>query len=271
MTGNAMRDKTVVITGAAGGIGTALAHRFAREGAHLGLLDREAGAVAALGAEIDDSGSRVMAAHCDVTSAGDCSTAIADIVRKFGGVDILVNNAGITQLGGVRETDIDVLRTVMDVNFFGAVNCTKAALESLLARRGQVVTVSSVAGIAPLATRAGYSASKHALHGFFDSLRAEHRRDGLRVMIVCPSFVDTRIGDHALGPHGGDAPAGTRSGVRNPSTPEELADAVVRAAIANRRLLLFPREAVAAYWMARLAPSMYERLMLRRTLGPDRA
>lgn len=265
-----LRDKTVVITGAAGGIGTALAHRFAHEGATLGLLDRDADAVAVLAADLASRGAKSLAVACDVTSYGDCSAAIDEVVREFGGIDILVNNAGLTQLGAVRETDVDVVRKVMDVNFFGAVNCTKAALESLLARNGRIVAVSSVAGIGPLATRAAYSASKHALHGFFDSLRAEHRRDGLSVTVVCPSFIDTRIGEHALGTREGEAPARTRTGVRNPSTPEDLADAVVRATIANRRLLLFPREAVIAYWTARLLPALYERLMIRRTLGPDR-
>jgi NAD(P)-dependent dehydrogenase (short-subunit alcohol dehydrogenase family) len=269
MTGG-IQEKTVVITGAAGGIGAALARRFAREGANVGLLDSDADTAAALGADIDPNGSTTAALRCDVTSADDCSAAIDEVIRKFGGIDILVNNAGITQLGAVRDTDVDVIRKVMDVNFFGSVNCTKAALEALLARKGRIVTISSVAGIAPLATRAAYSASKHALHGFFDSLRAEHRSEGLGVTIVCPSFIDTRIGDHALGTHAGETPAQPRTGVRTPSTPEALANAVVRATLANRRLLLFPREAVAAYWTARLLPSLYERLMIRRTLGPDR-
>jgi short-subunit dehydrogenase len=123
-----------------------------------------------------------------------------------------------------------------------------------------------VAGIAPLATRTGYAASKYALHGFFESLRAEHVRDGLRVMLVCPSFVDTAIGDHALGTDGGPAPRAARTGVRAPVQPADVADAIVRAAARNRRLLLVGRQATLSRWIAKLAPTLYERLMIRRTL-----
>jgi short-subunit dehydrogenase len=192
---------------------------------------------------------------------------VAAAVGAWGGVDVLVNNAGITHLGRFCETRVDVVRRVMEVNFFGAVHCTKAALPHLLARRGRIVVLSSVAGLAPLATRTGYAASKHALHGFFESLRAEHRRDGLRVLMVCPSFVETRIGERALGPDGGAAPAGARTGVRAAITAEEVADAVLRAVRRGRRRLLVPTSAGVAVTVARLAPALYERLMARRTLG----
>jgi len=198
-------------------------------------------------------------------SLPDCTAALASVVGAFGGVDVLVNNAGITHLGPFRETEVDVIRRVMEVNFFGSVHCTKAALGSLLERRGRIVVISSVAGVAPLATRTGYSASKYALHGFFESLRAEHRKDGLRVMLVCPSFVDTAIGDHALGTDGGPAPRAARTGVRSPARPSDVADAIVRAAARDRRLLLVGRGAKLSWWIARLAPSLFERLMIRRT------
>jgi short-subunit dehydrogenase len=188
------------------------------------------------------------------------------VCDTHGGVDVLINNAGITHLGRFRDTDVAVIRKVMDVNFFGAVHCTKAALPSLLARRGQVIVLSSVAGFAPLATRTGYAASKHALHGFFDSLRAEHEAEGLRVLLVCPSFVDTAIGAHALGTDGRPASADARSGVRGAIPPERVADAVFAASRAGRRLLLIPRQARAYYWISRLAPHLFARLMARRTL-----
>jgi NAD(P)-dependent dehydrogenase (short-subunit alcohol dehydrogenase family) len=264
-----MPDKVVVITGAAGGIGSALARRFVRDGASVALLDRDGEAAGQLARELEASGARALALRSDVTLPDDCTAAMRAVIDEFGGIDILVNNAGITHLGTFRETDVEVLQKVMDINFFGAVHCTKAALETLLERRGQIITISSVAGVAPLATRTGYAASKHALHGFFDSLRAEHGGDGLRVLLVCPSFVDTPIGDHALGPHGGKAAAGARTGVRKASSPDSLAEAIVRAAAGNRRLLLFPREALLSYWIARAMPRLYERLMLRRTSKPQ--
>ena len=265
-----MADKTVVITGAAGGIGAALARRFARDGVRLALLDRDAEGVEAVAADLEEAGSVALPLQCDVTSLEDCRAALRSVTSAFDGVDVLVNNAGITHLGPFCDTRVEVLRRVMEVNFFGSVHCTQVALPSLLERRGQIIVISSVAGIAPLALRTGYAASKHALHGFFESLRAEHARDGLRVMLVCPSFVDTAIGDHALGTDGASVPTGARTGVRHPARPEDVADAIVRAAARDRRLLLVPREAALSYWIARLAPTVYERLMIRRTLEPTR-
>jgi NAD(P)-dependent dehydrogenase (short-subunit alcohol dehydrogenase family) len=262
--GQALRGRTVVITGAAGGIGAALARRFAREESRLALLDCDPAGVEALARELESAGAFALPLACDVTSLADCESAMKSVVSATGGIDVLVNNAGITHLGGFQDVEVDVLRRVMEVNFFGSVHCTKAALPALLDRRGQVIVLSSVAGFAPLATRAGYAASKHALHGFFDSLRAEHHRDGLRVMIVCPWFVDTRIGDHALGPDGAPAAPQARSGVSALASPEQVADAIVGAAQKGRRLLLVPGRARLAYLVSRFAPALYERLMLRQ-------
>jgi NAD(P)-dependent dehydrogenase (short-subunit alcohol dehydrogenase family) len=260
-----LRGASVVVTGAAGGIGAALAARYAREGARLALLDRDAPGLAARTRELAAAGAEALALPCDVTDPEACRAAIARVELEFGGVDVLVNNAGITALGLFRDTSVEVLRRVLEVNFFGAVHCTQAALASLLARRGQIVVLSSVAGVAPLAGRAAYAASKHALHGLFESLRAEHRGDGLRVLMVCPSFVATGIGDAALAAAGGPAAPGARTGAGHAASPERVADAIVRAALRGRRLLLVPREARLAIWTARLAPGLYERLMLRRT------
>ncbi|MEN8182156.1 MAG: SDR family oxidoreductase [Myxococcota bacterium] len=259
-----MRGKTVVITGAAGGIGAALARRFAREGSRLALLDRDPSGVEGLAQELESTGASALPLVCDVTSLSACEAAMKSVTSAAGGIDILVNNAGITHLGRFQDVQVDVLRRVMEVNFFGSVNCTKTALPSLLERRGRIIVLSSVAGFAPLASRTGYAASKHALHGFFDSLRAEHRRDGLQVMIVCPWFVDTSIGDHALGPDGAPALPQARTGVRALASPEQVANAIVQAAQRDRRLLLVPGPARLAYLVSRLAPTLYERLMLRQ-------
>jgi NAD(P)-dependent dehydrogenase (short-subunit alcohol dehydrogenase family) len=255
------------VTGAASGIGAAVARRFARAGARVAVLDLDEAGAGAVAAEIVRAGGEALALRCDVTSAEECQRAVRAAQGAFGGIDCLVNNAGITHVGLVRDTDAAVLRRVMDVNFFGAVHCTQAALPSLLARRGAIAVLSSVAGFAPLATRAGYAASKHALHGFFDSLRAEHARDGLRVTLVCPSFVRTGIGARALGPDGGPAPPGARTGVRGEVAPEVVAEALYRGVERGRRLVLVQREARLSRWLARLWPAGYDALMVRRTLG----
>jgi NAD(P)-dependent dehydrogenase (short-subunit alcohol dehydrogenase family) len=256
----------VVITGAAGGIGAALARRYAREGARLALLDLDGPGVEELAASLQAEGTSALGLPCDVTSLEACRTAIGRVCEEHGGVDVLVNNAGITHLSLFRETEVDVIRRVMEVNFFGSVNCTKAALESLLARRGQIIVLSSVAGFAPLAKRTGYSSSKFALHGFFETLRGEHRADGLRVMMACPWFVDTAIGERALDGRGGSS-GDPRHDAGRPADPDAVADTIVEAALRDRRLVLVSGGAKLAWVVSRLVPRLYERLMLRRVFG----
>jgi NAD(P)-dependent dehydrogenase (short-subunit alcohol dehydrogenase family) len=231
------------------------------------LLDVDAEGAQRVASGLGAGAGEALALRCDVTSDADCGSAIEAVERAWGGIDVLVNNAGITHLGLFRDTEVEVLRRVMEVNFFGAVRCTKAALPSLLARRGRIAVLSSVAGFAPLATRSGYAASKHALHGFFASLRAEHRRDGLGVTLVCPSFVRTQIGSRALGPDGRPGGVGARTGVRRELEPEVVAEAIFRGVEKGRRVVLIPAEARLSRWRAALWPAGYDALMLRRTLS----
>lgn len=261
-----MSAQRVVITGAGHGLGAALARRFAEGGASVALLDVDADAAEARASELKSAGATCMARGCDVTSAQACNDAVAAVESNWGGVDVLINNAGITHVGLVSETDVDVLRRVVDVNFFGAVHCTKAALPSLLRNRGHVAAISSVAGFAPLANRAGYVASKHAVQGFFETLRAEHAADGLRVSLVCPSFVRTGIGTRALGADGRAAGEDARTGAGHEVEPAEAADLIHRGIASGRRLIWVGREARLAWWVTRLWPSLYERMMIKRTL-----
>jgi short-subunit dehydrogenase len=154
----------------------------------------------------------------------------------------------------------------MEVNFFGAVNCTRAALPHLLARRGLIVAVSSVAGYTPLIARTGYAASKHAMHGFFDSLRTELAPRGVEVMIVCPSFVATRIDRNALGGDGQPV-RHAQVTVGRPLTPEAAAARILAGAARGRRLTFVGRTARMAWWLSRLAPGLYARIMARRLRG----
>jgi len=256
-------EKVVAITGAASGIGRALAHRYARSGARLGLLDRDAAGLDALAAELAERQTEVHAVACDVTRWEDCKNAIDSILDSLGGVDVLINNAGITHVSPFADTDVEVVRRVMDVNFFGALYCTRAALASLVARRGLVVVLSSVAGFAPLAGRCAYSASKHALHGLFETLRSEQRESGLGVMMVCPSFTRTAIEANALG---GDGLAlrAQRTVYGQQADPDEVAEAIFRAASRRRRLLVLSPVGKLSYAVSRVWPSLYERMMARR-------
>ena len=255
------RGKVVAVTGAAGGLGRALVHAFAQVGAQVAALDRDAAALAVLAQET--AGTPLMTAVCDVTRLDDCQAAIAHVCERLGGVDLLINNAGIAHRSAFADTQVDVLRRVMDVNFFGAVHCTHAALPSLRQRGGMVVAISSVAGFSPLIGRTGYAAAKHALHGFFDSLRTELQDDGVDVLIVCPSFIDTGIDRAALGADGQPA-AQARKTTGATTQPAEVAGAILQAAQRRRQLLLFSFTARAAWWLSRLWPTRYAAIMRKR-------
>jgi NAD(P)-dependent dehydrogenase (short-subunit alcohol dehydrogenase family) len=263
VTRRSFQGATVIVSGAAGGLGRALAESFARAGSRVVLLDRDAAAVVAAGSEMERAGHDVLALPCDVTDPAACESALTLAVVRFGRIDVVINNAGITHRSAFAATRTDVLRRVMEVNLFGAINLTRAALPSLQSTRGLVIAISSVAGFTPLIARTGYAASKHALHGFFESLRTEVAPDGIGVMLACPSFIATGIEQHALGPTGGSADhpqvvVGTRL------QPDAVADRIRAGAERNRRLLLIGATAHAAWWVSRLAPALYERIMARR-------
>jgi len=257
---------TVIISGAAGGLGRALALRFAQAGARTVLLDLDATGLASVEREIAVQGGQSMAIACDVTDATACELAVQRAHERFGRVDVLVNNAGITHRSPFATTRAEVLRRVVEVNLFGAINLTRPAVAQLVSSRGLIIAVSSVAGFSPLIARTGYAASKHALHGFFDSLRSELQPDGVDVMIVCPAFIATSIYRHALG-RDGEAATHAQVVVGRRLTAESVADRICTGAAKRRRLLLIGTTARVAWWLSRLAPALYERIMARRLRG----
>lgn len=258
-----MSEKTVVITGAGGGIGAALAKQYAARGANLALLDINETAAEETAQACRALGAEALALVCDVTSFENCTDAIEKTGARFGQVDVLIANAGITHLSLFAETDLSVLRRVMEVNFFGSVNIVKAALAELLAAQGQIVVMSSVAGFCPLPMRTGYAASKYAVRGFFETLRAENRHKGLGVLIVCPSYVATDIGKNALGADGNKATY-QRPEAGGAISAEDVAVKIVAAADRRRDFLPVAKGARLAYFLSRLAPSLLERISTKR-------
>jgi NAD(P)-dependent dehydrogenase (short-subunit alcohol dehydrogenase family) len=260
-----LHDKHAVVTGAAGGLGRALCFELAKAGARVSALDIDAAALLSL-ANSDDSG-RVYGRSLDITDAAACDEAFSRLRAEHGPVDLLINNAGITHFTTVANVALETVSQVMAVNFTGAVHCTKAALPDLLARRGQVVVMSSVAGFAPLFGRCAYAASKHALHGFFETLRSEVAEHGVNVLIVCPSFVDSqRDNPETKSRYAGAArPGSARATVGEVISPESAAQQVVAAAAKRQRLLLVGRVAKQSYWARRLWPRLYDEIMLRHS------
>ena len=212
MNSSYFKDKVIIITGASSGIGLASAKLFASLGARLSLAARSIDRLESLSREISpDPESRVLCVKTDVSVEEDCRNLIEKTVAKFGGIDILVNNAGISMRAMFRDLDLSVIKSLMDVNFWGTVYCTKYALPYLLEAKGSVVGVISIAGYAGLPGRTGYSSSKYAIRGFLDTLRIEHLYDGLHVMIFAPGFTASNVRNAAL----------TADGSRQGKTPRD--------------------------------------------------
>lgn len=256
------KGKVVVVTGAAGGLGRAFAARFGSAGARLALLDLQGDRVAAAAGELQEKGFTSLGLPCDVSIESDCLEAMEKVRHHLGEVDVLVNNAGITHRSAFKETRSSVFRRIMEVNFFGSLCCTQAALASLIERKGQIIVISSIAGFSPLLGRTGYSAAKHALHGLFESLRCELKGSGVHVLMVCPGFTDTNIYRSALDGDG-SITAHPQSTVGRIATPNEVAEAVFRAASREKRILVLSAAGKLAWLMMKFAPALYERLMTR--------
>jgi short-subunit dehydrogenase len=198
-----MKDNVVVITGASKGIGAELARQLAAKGAKLLLAARSEKELEEVAADCRKAGASVVTVKADVTSERDCQAIIAGAMVAYGRLDMLVNNAGATMWARFEDIeDMEILRRIMDVNYMGAVYCTKHALPLLKQSKGLIVGISSLAGRTGVPTRTGYSAAKHAMTGFFDSLRIELEDSGVAVTMIYPGFVATGIRENATGPDG---------------------------------------------------------------------
>ncbi|NCO58852.1 MAG: short chain dehydrogenase [Deltaproteobacteria bacterium CG_4_10_14_3_um_filter_51_14] len=257
------QDKVAVITGGASGIGAAIALALAREGCHIAIMDADIAGLKAYEEKLTGMGFPVLALSGDVSSEADCRNTIDRTRERWGKVAILVNNAGITQRGAFIDTDVSVFRRVMEVNFFGSLYCTKAALPDIVENMGHVVVIESVAGVAPLPGRTGYCASKYALHGLFSTLRTEVRKSGVHVMIVCPGFIRTNLQSRALGCDGSVATS-ERTTVGRDYTPDMVAEEVLQGLKKRRSLIALTPAGKLGYWMNRILPGLYERIVEKK-------
>ena len=197
------KDKIVWITGASSGIGEALAVAFAREGAKLVLSARRGEELERVKKQLQLPDDQVLILPMDVTDFANAPVVVQKVIQHFGRIDYFIHNAGVSQRSYVQDTDFEVYRRLMDVNFFSTVALTKAVLPLMKTQKsGHFVVISSVAGKVGTIMRSGYNASKHALHGFYDSLRAEVYDDNIQVTLVCPGYINTTISLSALNEKG---------------------------------------------------------------------
>jgi short-subunit dehydrogenase len=250
--------KTVLITGASEGIGRALALELAPEGANLVLNARNAARLEETARACVARGAQVEAAAGDVAQPEDCARCVARAVQRFGGLDILVNNAGITMWARFDAvTDFSVYERLLAVNYLGAVYMTAAALPYLKSSRGLVVAVASIAGLTGVPERSGYAASKHALVGFFESLRIELADSGVDVTIVAPDFVVSQIHRRATGADG--RPLGqTPMQEARIMSAERCAHLIAGAMRARRRLLITSARGRLGRWARLIVPRLVD-------------
>lgn len=259
------RDNVVIITGASAGIGRELAVQLAAQGAHLALAARDAAKLEEVAAECRARGARAAVIPTDVADEAQCRALVERTVAEFGRVDTLVNNAGISMWARFDEiSDLGALERIMQINYMGSVYCTHYALPHLKRARGRIVGVSSLTGKTGVPTRSGYAASKHAMAGFFDSVRIELAASGVTVTMVYPGFVQTEIRERAYGPDGRPLGAGN-SPVREREvmTAEECARQIVEAAAARRRELIMTTRGKIGWVLKLVAPKLVDRIVAK--------
>lgn len=248
--------KTAVITGGAGGLGRALTSALVARGWDVAVLDLP-------GPELDAAcGRSVRTYACDITDNAAVVATCARICADHAAIDLVVYNAGITQIGLFADTPLGAHRRVFDVNYFGAVRIAAALLDAVRRSRGTHLAISSVAGFAPLYKRSAYTASKHALEGFFRTLREEERQFGVRVAIAMPSFVATNIGRPQARENGIARPGAAADGI-DYMTPEKAASVILAGLWKGRETIPVGRVARFSWIVARLSPPTLARLMMR--------
>jgi len=257
------RNKSVLITGASTGIGRALALELAQQGAQLALNARDEQRLAEAARQCTGHGAAVLAVPGDVSRPEDCRRTVTRTLERFQKLDALVNNAGMTMWARFDAlTDLAPLERVLAVNYLGAAYMTAAALPHLRESRGLIVAVASVAGLTGVPERTGYAASKHAMIGFFESLRIELRGTGVDVTIVAPDFVVSELHRGALGPDGRPLGASPMDEAHIMSS-EECARLTARAMARRQRLLITSRRGRLVRWARLVAPELVDSLAAR--------
>lgn len=248
-----LRGKTVWITGASSGIGEALAYAFAERGAKLVLSARREERLRAVAARCN---TQVEVFPCDLSALDTLLPLAQAVLARSGGIDVMVHNAGVGQRSTVLDTSFEVDRKLIETNYLGPVALTKAILPSMVARgSGQFVVMSSVLGLIGAKRRSGYAASKHALHGFFNAMRAEVAELGISVLLVCPGRVTTEFSIAAFEGDGrthGKVDASSMSGV----SAAECAHQTLRALDKGKAEIVVAKWEGAAVALNRLSPAL---------------
>jgi NAD(P)-dependent dehydrogenase (short-subunit alcohol dehydrogenase family) len=257
-----LKNKVVVITGGSSGIGKALVEVALSRGAKVAVCARNLEKLLQLFPPSDT----LICLKADVSKEADCKALMDAVMQKWGGADVLINNAGISMRALFEDVDLAVIRELMDVNFWGAVYCTKYALPSIIKRGGVVAGISSIAGYRGLPGRTGYSASKFALQGFLEALRTELLHTGAHVMWVSPGFTASNIRNVARS-NDGSAQAETPLDESKLMTAETCAGIIMDGIEKRKRTIVMTGQGKLTVWMNRLFPSLADKLVYKHFLN----
>lgn len=252
------KNKVVVVTGGSEGIGRALVEQLLSQGAMVATCARDHDRLYALQSAFPSSPLHTMVA--DISNENDCRRFIETTIKYFGGIDVLINNAGISMWALMKDSSIDLVKKIMDVNFWGAVYCTKYALDSIISRKGTIVGISSVAGYRGLPGRSGYAASKFAMQGWLESLKTELMHEDVHVMWVCPGFTVSKIRYNAITSEG-------KAHAVEPLTDDQMMSAgdcathILNAIAKKKRTLLLTFEGKRIVWLNRLFPKWADKMV----------
>ena len=251
------KNKVVAITGGSEGIGKALVDALIPLGAKIATCGRNQDKLYNL--QVQYSNQMLHTIVADVSRYDDCRNFINSTIETYGGIDILINNAGISMRALVQEAEADVIKKVMDINFFGTVYCTKLALDSIIERKGTIAGVSSIAGYRGLPGRSGYSASKFAVNGWLEALRTEMLGTGVNVMWVCPGFTRSNIRNVALN---GNAQSQGESPLDESQlmSPDKVASHIIKAIEKRKRSLVLTFTGKETVLLNKLFPSLADKL-----------
>lgn len=257
------QNQVVIITGASSGIGKELALQLAAKGALLALGARNMEKLEKVAEACRQKGGRAVAVQLDVADKESCRTFIEKSVEEFGKIDLLVNNAGISMWAYFEEfTDLTPFERIMQVNYFGSLYCTFYALPFLKKTKGRLVGVSSLTGKTGVPTRSGYAASKHAVAGFFDTLRIELKETGVSVTMIYPGFVATDVRKLAMGSDGeplGKSPLDETGTM----TVEKCVSLMIPAIAKRKRELVMTLKGRLGLWLKLIAPGLVDRIALK--------
>lgn len=255
--------KTAIVTGASSGIGKSLCYELAKKGCQIVLSARSEEKLKEIESDIRKLYNvKTLVVKTDVSREEDCRLLIEQAAETFDSLDILINNAGISMRALFKDCHLDVIRKVMDINFWGTVYCTKYALPYLIESRGSLVGVISTAGFRGLPGRTGYSASKFAITGFLESIRTENKHNGLHVLIASPGFTQSNIRFSALN-HRGEQQGETPRDESKLMTSEEVAEKIVKAIIKRKTFLITDLTGIAVRLLNPLFPLWVDKQVLK--------